>query len=919
MDHLRARIRQLKHADEAAVIRELLAACRLGATDRKVISRKAGHIVTATRERRDERGTLDAFLGEFGLSNAEGITLMCLAESLLRTPDADTQDALIAERIKAGNWREHLGHSDKVCVNAGVWALMLTGRLVEVEDAARRDPGEWLGRLASRASEPVIRQAVNQAMRIMGGQFVFGRSIDEALERSARLPAREQLFSFDMLGEGARTEAAAKRYAESYRGAIEAVGAASQGRPTDPRQRSSISIKLSALHPRYEQAQEARAYRELGPRIRELAQAAKRHNIQLTIDAEEADRLDLSLGIFEALCRDPDLADWNGLGLALQAYQKRAPAVIDWLAALATETRREIPVRLVKGAYWDTEIKHAQVMGYPDFPVFTRKEATDASYLVCAQQLLAHAPPLQPQFATHNALSIAAVQQLGGRKSYEFQRLHGMGDLIYAAARETLLGEKVPLRTYAPVGAHRDLLPYLVRRLLENGANSSFVNRFLDAEVPVEEIVADPLAVLAADPAARGRGIALPAEIFGPGRRNARGVDLSEPAVLEPLLVDIAATADPQCIAACRIGGKETGSEPQPASSPTNRKQHIGAVRLARAEDREAALATAAAAWPAWNARGGAARAAILRAMGDALEGAMPELLYWIGAEAGRTLPDGVAEVREAVDFCRFYANEAERLFGEPTALPGPTGESNELTLAGRGVFLCISPWNFPLAIFTGQLAAALAAGNTVIAKPAEQTNLIAATALRLFFEAGLPPEVLQLLLGDGPNVAAPLLVKGSQDVQPPVAALVEPHAVHVCVGGPVVGVGVDKEPDPGRPWLHPFGGREVYNEMGHRTMLPESGNSFWSGSAGCLRVLVPLKPETNGRFPRLLTIRVLNPFRPSLVEIVTADTNPSQSTGHTRSNVWRSSTTEAGIRNFSAASIFALSIRAGSLVDPLR
>ncbi|RMF12906.1 MAG: bifunctional proline dehydrogenase/L-glutamate gamma-semialdehyde dehydrogenase PutA [Alphaproteobacteria bacterium] len=757
-EEARQRLRMAIWRPEEEAVADLIAAVPLSVADRARVRDQAIRIIETSRTMRDEQGTLDAFLHEFGLTNEEGVALMCLAEALLRIPDPETQDMLIAEKISLGDWKSHLGNTENLFVNAGVWALMLTGRVVRLDDEVEADPTRLVRRLVRRAGEPVIRRAVNQAMRIMGRQFVFGRSMKEALARRARQPVERRLMSFDMLGEGARTAAAADRYFRLYHESIAAVGEAAAGEGERPEERSSVSIKLSALHPRYEDVQWARLEAEMLPRLKELARDACRFGIQLTIDAEEAARLDVSLRLFEALARDPDFEDWNGLGLAVQAYQKRAPFLLDWLLLLARETGRRIPVRLVKGAYWDSEIKHAQELGVPDFPVWTRKSATDACYLVCARRLLDEPDAFYPQFATHNAHTVAAIDTMAEAEAdFEFQRLHGMGTVLYDAAARTL-AERRRLRTYAPVGAHRDLLPYLVRRLLENGANSSFVNRFLDAGTPAADLARDPFALLDEASPKRHPRIAPPPALYGPRRRNSRGIDLQNPAEREPLLAALAPLADKQVEAAGLIAGKEAGGDPIAVHAPADHRRMVGTARPAGSQEIETALATAAAAWRDWNALGGHHRAGILRAMADQLEAHRTRLVHLIVHEAGRTLSDAISEVREAVDFCRYYALEAEDKFGGPMRLPGPTGERNELMLTGRGVFCCISPWNFPLAIFTGQIAAALAAGNAVIAKPAEQTPLVAHAAVRLFHEAGVPEEVLHLLLGTGPEVAAPIV-----------------------------------------------------------------------------------------------------------------------------------------------------------------
>ncbi|MEM8799555.1 MAG: bifunctional proline dehydrogenase/L-glutamate gamma-semialdehyde dehydrogenase PutA [Pseudomonadota bacterium] len=751
-------VRELKHMAEDKVVEKLLAAYPPDRAGRDAIAADAARLIEACRARKGSQKTVDAFLHEFGLSNREGVALMCLAEALLRIPDDDTQDALIAEKIKSGDWTSHLGETEGGFVNAGVWALVLTGKVVELDDEQIENPISWVKRLIGRVGEPVIRTAVNQAMRIMGKRFVFGRTIEEALERRRSQALHDRLFSFDMLGEGARTLAAAERFFDHYGNAIEAVGKATSEGEDILTGRSSVSIKLSALDPRYEQSHHAQVMARMVPPLVELAARAKHHDIQFTIDAEEADRLDLSLDIFDHLAKHPSLKGWDGLGLAVQAYQKRALPLVDWIDDLARATARRFPVRLVKGAYWDTEIKHAQVEGYADYPVFTRKATTDLSYLATASRMLSHGKRLYPMFATHNAHSMAAIVHLADSAPYEFQRLHGMGDVLYVAAREMLLDKGVPVRVYAPVGQHQELLPYLVRRLLENGANSSFVNQFLDDDVPVEDLVEDPVDFGRRVTPVHNPQIPKPIAIYGDERPNTLGFDLTDRVAVSGLVRIFDQKRHLDISAASLISGSEVGGEPLAVTSPADRSVKVGTERHARAQDREAALSAAEAAQPGWDLRGGAARGAILRAVGDAIEAHRDHFLYILAHEAGRTLADGIAEVREAADFCRYYAAQAEREFETPHPLPGPTGESNVLSLHGRGTFLCISPWNFPLAIFAGQIAAALAAGNVVIAKPADQTPIVAFEAVKLFHKAGVPGDVLHLLLGSGPDVAAPLV-----------------------------------------------------------------------------------------------------------------------------------------------------------------
>jgi RHH-type proline utilization regulon transcriptional repressor/proline dehydrogenase/delta 1-pyrroline-5-carboxylate dehydrogenase len=703
-----------KYRPERETVEALLTPPPLSMSERKTVLGEAVGLVTETRLASRHAGLVENFLQQFSLSTPEGLALMGLAEALLRTPDAATRDRLIAEKISAADWASHLGQSDSLFVNASTWGLMLTGKLIEV-DAMGDGPGV-IRRLAARVGEPIVRAAVAQAIRIMGEQFVLGRTIEAAIARAGQ---EKLLCSFDMLGEGARTEADAMRYEAAYAGAIAAIGRVSAG----PERGHGISVKLSALSPRYEATQETRVWSELYPRLLRLAVLAAQADINFTLDAEEADRLVLSLKILDRLAREKALGSWRGLGLAVQAYQKRAPQVIAALAQLAKDSGRRLMVRLVKGAYWDSEIKRAQVAGRPGYPVFTTKPATDVSYLACARALIAAQPYLYAQFATHNAHTLAAVRTMAGNVGIEHQRLHGMGDALYQAAEKHY--GPLTLRTYAPVGAHEDLLPYLVRRLLENGANTSFVHLLLNDRVPPAAAVQDPLALLeAAGPGPHPR-IPLPRDLYG-DRQNSQGVDLS--------------------IAAERVGLSGDGELPAPPAD-------------ANPAQIDAAFAAAKAAQPDWDARGGAARAVILRAMADALERNRIPLMQLAVGEAGKTWPDAVGEVREAADFCRYYALLAERHFSGPEILKGPAGETNALELHGRGVFACISPWNFPLAIFTGQIAAALAAGNCVVAKPAEQTPRIAAAAVRLFQAAGLPAGVLHLLPGTGEKVGAALIL----------------------------------------------------------------------------------------------------------------------------------------------------------------
>jgi RHH-type proline utilization regulon transcriptional repressor/proline dehydrogenase/delta 1-pyrroline-5-carboxylate dehydrogenase len=752
---LRAAIHEHRRGDEASCVRALLARLDGSGERRGRAGVRARRLVEAVRSGRLGRGGLDAFLHEYGLSSQEGVLLMCIAEALLRVPDDLTQERLIRDKLSAADWDRHIGRSPSVFVNASTWALMLTGRLVRLHDAAGPSPGAAMRRLAARLGEPVVREAVNQAMRILGRQFVMGRSIGQALERARPLEARGYRFSYDMLGEAARTMADADRYHRAYLTAVAAIGAAARQR--DVVSGPGISVKLSALHPRYEAAQAERLAYELTARVRELAVAAAEADIALTIDAEEADRLDVSLDVIEALAGDLALAGWGGLGVVVQTYQKSAPFVIDWLAGLARRTRRRLMVRLVKGAYWDAEIKRAQELGLPGYPVFTRKASTDVSYLACARMLLAEPELFYPQFATHNAHSIAAVlEDAGEARGFEFQRLHGMGETLYEQVVEKdAVG--VVCRIYAPVGRHEDLLAYLVRRLLENGANSSFVNRIQDDRLPVDEIIADPIARvrgLARIPHPR---IAEPRAMFLPERLNSTGIDLADRSRLVRLGEEMRRAFARPWRAGPIVGGREAGDATTPIVSPADLGLEVGRWAEAAPEHLEAALAGAAANARGWAETDVAARARRLERAAELMEQRMAALMALCVAEAGKTVPDAVAEVREAVDFCRYYASRARSDLDRPLPLP-PSADGGHARLVGGGVFACISPWNFPLAIFVGQVAAALAAGNAVVAKPAEQTPLIAAEAVRLLHAAGVPADVLHLLPGDGARVGAPLV-----------------------------------------------------------------------------------------------------------------------------------------------------------------
>jgi RHH-type proline utilization regulon transcriptional repressor/proline dehydrogenase/delta 1-pyrroline-5-carboxylate dehydrogenase len=720
-------LRALHLAPEAEVLARLTMPPPMSAAARKAATDRAAAIVAHLRS--DARpGLMEVFLAEYGLSTEEGIALMCLAEALLRVPDAETVDALIEDKIAPSEWGAHLGHSASPLVNASTWALMLTGRVLR-ED---RSPGiaTTLHHAVKRLGEPVIRAAVRRAMREMGNQFVLGETIQSAMTRAKGQAARGYRHSYDMLGEAALTAADAETYFRAYAGALGAIAA--RATAADAVENPGLSIKLSALFPRYEETQRDRVMAELVPRLAALLRQAKAANVGISIDAEEADRLELSLDVMEAALADPDLAGWDGFGVVIQAYSRRAIAVIDWVRALAEAGDRRIMVRLVKGAYWDTEIKRAQVAGLPGFPVFTRKAATDVSYIACARKLLDARPRLYPQFATHNAHSMAAVLEMaGGTDGFEFQRLHGMGEALHDHVMETT---GVASRIYAPVGAHRDLLAYLVRRLLENGANSSFVNQLLDASVPPAELASDPF-----DDPALGRphpAVHDPADLFRPERANSAGIDLHDRATLDALDEARRPFRDATWSAAPMLARPAAPEGPaQPVVNPADPSDSAGRVSPATQAEVAHAL-DAAAPWTAPAAE----RARILAAAADLYEDATPELFALLAREAGKTPADALAELREAVDFLRYYAARA-----------------TEQTDPPRGLFTCISPWNFPLAIFTGQIAAALAAGNGVLAKPAEQTPLIAARGVALLHAAGVPAAALQLLPGDGATVGAAL------------------------------------------------------------------------------------------------------------------------------------------------------------------
>jgi RHH-type proline utilization regulon transcriptional repressor/proline dehydrogenase/delta 1-pyrroline-5-carboxylate dehydrogenase len=738
---LRRRIAAAYREDETACVQRVLAEAHTTADEVAATQSLARRLVTAVRAERSGASGVDALMQEFSLSSQEGVALMCLAEALLRIPDKGTADRLIRDKISKGDWRGHLGHSPSLFVNAATWGLLITGKLVST--TSEKSLSAALTRLLGKGGEPVIRTGVDLAMRMLGRQFVTGETIEEALANSTQREARNYRFSYDMLGEAAMTERDAQRYYRDYEGAIHAIGQASRSRGiyAGP----GISVKLSALHPRYSRAKHERVMQELLPRLKALLVLAKRYDIGFNIDAEEADRLELSLDLIEALAFDPDFEGWNGIGIVVQAYQKRCPFVIDYLIDLARLSRHRFMVRLVKGAYWDSEIKRAQVDGQVGYPVYTRKIYSDVSYLACARKLLAAPDAVYPQFATHNAYSVAAVYHMGRGKDYEFQCLHGMGETLY----DQVVGKDKldrPCRIYAPVGTHETLLAYLVRRLLENGANSSFVNRLVDPAVSIDELIADQVAEAAKLGGRPNDAIPLPRDIYGDIRPNARSIDLSSELDLAWLEAGLKASEQVAWMAGPILGTGERGTgNGVPVTNPADCSDVVGTVHEARTEDVAAALDIAEKAAPRWATTDVAERARCLERMADLLEEEMRALIGLVIREAGKSIPNGIAEVREAVDFCRYYAGQIRAEFRNVTHQP-------------LGPVVCISPWNFPLAIFVGEVSAALAAGNPVLAKPAEQTPLIAAQAVRLFHRAGIPPEVLQLLPGRGETVGAVLV-----------------------------------------------------------------------------------------------------------------------------------------------------------------
>ena len=750
-------------ADEHRLVGGLIERAVYTSDERARIAQLARRLALAARDGRRAKGGVDAFMHEYGLTNDEGITLMCLAEALLRIPDVETIDALIAEKIGEGKWREHLGASPSTFVNASTWGLMLTGKVVKLKDARGGDPASLVKRMVARSGEPVIRQALRHAMKMMADQFVLGRTIEEALSRAASYEARGYRISYDMLGEEALTRAAADGYFDSYMSAIEAIGrraGALDSRHRDALMaRPGLSVKLSAIHPRFEPGKEQLLRAQLLPRIVELAKLVRDKGLTLTIDAEEQSRLDLTLGLFGEAFEDPALAHWEGFGLAVQAYSKRAIPALSWLKKLALRNGRRIPIRLVKGAYWDSEIKWAQQQGLADYPVFTRKLYTDVSYLAAMRMLLSDNNAFYPQFASHNAHTVASGLIAAGAMPFEFQRLHGMGGALYDEIVDQGKLNR-PCRIYAPVGAHEELLAYLIRRLLENGANTSFVNRLANDAAPLAEIIRDPVETAElqrqSGQSLMAPALPLPPDIYLPQRKNAEALALEQPGVRAVLLAGIERELGQSFAVGPIVNGEQFagGDEAALVRCPHDRRQRIGTVRAAGDDHIEAALAGAAAAAHRWDQLGGPARAEILERAAHMMERDHVRLCAVIAREAGKTLENALADIREAVDFLRYYASEARRLFTEPVVFKSPTGETNVMALRGRGPFACIAPWNFPIAIFTGQIAAALAAGNPVVAKPAEQTPVTATLAVEILHQAGVPVGVLQLLTG-GAEVGA--------------------------------------------------------------------------------------------------------------------------------------------------------------------
>ncbi|EKO3966293.1 bifunctional proline dehydrogenase/L-glutamate gamma-semialdehyde dehydrogenase PutA [Vibrio fluvialis] len=758
LSKLWSKISPLYMVDESQWLEQLLPLATPSDTEKSSMAVKTTELIEAIRKDKKSIQMIDALLLEYSLDTQEGILLMCLAEALMRIPDTETADAFIRDRLGVADWKSHLKSSDSVFVNASTWGLMLTGKVIGLADAEGTSPIQAVNRLVNKLSEPVIRKAMHQAMKIMGHQFVLGRTIAEAQKNGRPMRDKGYTYSFDMLGEAALTTADANKYFKDYLMAIEAVGRDKYGLDTSPA--PSVSIKLSALHPRYEVANRDRVMIELYSTLIQLLDRAMELDVAITIDAEEADRLELSLELFEKVYRSEKVKGWGKFGLVVQAYSKRALPVLVWLTALAKEQGDLIPVRLVKGAYWDSEIKWSQQSGYTGYPVYTRKEATDVSYLACARFLLSESVRgnLFPQFASHNAQTVTAIAVMAQHKDFEFQRLHGMGDALY---NHVMAAYKQSVRIYAPVGSHKDLLPYLVRRLLENGANSSFVHRLVDARCPISTLTQHPVDMLLAFDTLNNTKIPLPSRIFAE-RSNSYGVNIDIESEAKPFEEQVNAFLSKQWEASPIINGEiqfesmiKAAGQPELVKAPYDRRIEVGQVFHASHDHVSAAIETAHAAFAEWNQAPAQARAEKLDKLADLLEANLAELVAICHQEAGKTIHDSIDEVREAVDFCRYYAKRVDTL-GE-FSVEGFDGQSRQVARQGRGVFVCISPWNFPLAIFLGQISAALVAGNTVVAKPAEQTSLIAARAVELMLEAGFPGGVIQLLPGRGSQIGTAL------------------------------------------------------------------------------------------------------------------------------------------------------------------
>ncbi|MCG9600332.1 bifunctional proline dehydrogenase/L-glutamate gamma-semialdehyde dehydrogenase PutA [Vibrio sp. Isolate31] len=758
LDDLWSLISPLYMVDETQWLEQLLPLATPSESEKQQITDKTTSLIEAIRADKTSIQMIDALLLEYSLDTQEGILLMCLAEALMRIPDSATADALIRDKLSVADWKSHLKNSDSVFVNASTWGLMLTGKVVGLS-SNEQSAGQAVNRLVNKLSEPVIRKAMHQAMKVMGHQFVLGRSIAEAQKNGKSMRDKGFTYSYDMLGEAALTTADANKYFKDYLMAIEAVGrdtyVSSKSSPAP-----SVSIKLSALHPRYEVANEDRVLTELCDTLEQLLRRAIELDVAITIDAEEADRLELSLKLFEKLYRSDLVKGWGKFGLVIQAYSKRALPVLVWLNRLAKEQGDLIPLRLVKGAYWDSEIKWSQQAGFDNYPVYTRKEATDVAYLGCARYLLS--PSVRgnifPQFASHNAHTVSAIAVMTDHKDFEFQRLHGMGDSLYNHAMEAY---QQSVRIYAPVGSHKDLLPYLVRRLLENGANSSFVHRLVDARCPVAELTQHPVDMLLAFDTLNNTKIPLPPAVF-PERKNSYGVNIDIESEAHQFEEQVKGFLNNQWTAGPVINGEslaesmiKADQNVEQVTAPYDRRINVGQVAFANLDHVSAAITGADAAFADWNATPVETKAAALDKLADLMEENLAELVAICHQEAGKTIHDSIDEVREAVDFCRYYAKQADNLQG--FELKGFDGQTRIASRQGRGVFVCISPWNFPLAIFLGQITAALVAGNTVVAKPAEQTSLIAARAVELMKEAGFPAGTIQLLPGRGAEIGSAL------------------------------------------------------------------------------------------------------------------------------------------------------------------